>query len=79
MPTKIVKVRIGQSVYEKTVEVKEAPKTQKKKKPEPQMEPVCPMPEPAPQKSFLESAVEAVDEVVRPKAKRGRKPKTSSD
>jgi hypothetical protein len=79
MPTKIVKVRIGQSVYEKTVEVQEAPKTPKKKKPEPQMEPVCPMPEPAPQKSFLESAVEAVDEVVRPKAKRGRKPKSSSD
>jgi hypothetical protein len=75
MPTKIVKVRIGQSVYEKTVEVQEAPKTQKKKKPEP----VSPMPEPAPQKSFLESAVEAVDEVVRPKAKRGRKPKNSAE
>lgn len=67
MASKIVKVRIGQSVYEKTVEVKEAPKAPKEK------------PEPAPPKTLLETAVEAVDEVVRPKAKRGRKPKTSSD
>ena len=49
------------------------------KKPAPVVQPAPPMPEPEPQKSFLESAVEAVDEVVRPKAKRGRKSKNSSD
>ena len=51
-------------------------------KPEPpKVDPDVPQTQPSPEqrKSLLETAVEAVDEVVRPKAKRGRKPKASSD
>ena len=68
MATKVVTVRIGDSSYEKTVEIPEV-----KAKP-----PVTTMADLKP-KSVLEKAVEAVDEVVRPKAKRGRKPKASAD
>ena len=67
MATKVVTVRIGDSSYEKTVEIPEV-----KVKP-----PVTTMADLKP-KSVLEKAVEVVEEVVRPKAKRGRK-KTSTD
>jgi len=40
----------------------------------PKIEPVCPMPEPVPQKSFLESAVDAV----KPK-RRGRQKKNDEE
>lgn len=63
MATKIVKVRIGSTVYEKTVEVPDAPAV---KKPSPD-----PEPSPSPEPTFLEKAVEAVEEVVKPK-RRGR-------
>ena len=53
-----------------------SPSPKPSKKPAPVVQP---SPEPEPKKSLLETAVEAVDEVVRPKAKRGRKPKSSSD
>ena len=63
--------RIGKMLipYEKPDPVKPVKKAQK-------VEPVCPMPDPEPvaQKSFLESAVEAVEEVVKPK-RRGRQKK----
>ena len=76
MPLKI-NLPGGISVYR---EVASAPSPKPAKKPAPVVQPAPPMPdpEPVPQKSFLETAVEAVDEVVRPKAKRGRK-KTSTD
>ena len=65
--------RIGKLLipYEKPDPVKPAKKT--KKAEAPKIEPVCPMPDPEPeaQKSFLESAVQAVEEVVKPK-RRGR-------
>ena len=74
--------RIGRDLvipYEKPDPVK--PGKPAKKDDAPVIQPAPPMldPEPEAQKSFLESAVQVVDEVVRPKAKRGRKPKTSAD
>ena len=75
--------RIGKMLipYEKPDPVKPAKKA--KKAQEPKMLPVAPLPEPEPepeaQKSFLEAAVQAVDEVVRPKTKRTRKSQPSSD
>ena len=63
----------GFSVYR---EVASSPSPKPAKKPAPVVQPA---PEPELKKSLLETAVEAVDEVVRPKAKRGRKPKSSSD
>ena len=73
--------RIGKMLipYEKPDPVKPAKKA--KKAQEPKMLPVAPLPDPEPeaQKSFLEAAVQAVDEVVRPKTKRGRKSQPSSD
>ena len=62
MGTKIVKVRIGSTVYEKTVEVADA-----KSVPAPAPEVKAPEPE----KTLLEKAVETVEEVVKPK-RRGR-------
>ena len=64
----------GFSVEREVTASSSSPKPAKKPAPV-----VQPSPEPEPQKSFLETAVEAVDEVVRPKAKRGRKSKPSSD
>ena len=65
--------RIGKMLipYEKPDPVKPAKKA--KKTEAPKVEPVAPMPDPQPegQKSFLESAVQAVEEVVKPK-RRGR-------
>ena len=67
--------RIGKMLipYEKPDPVKPVKKAQK-------VEPVAPLPDPEPeaQKSFLESAVEAVEEVVKPKGRRGR-PKKLDD
>ena len=63
MGTKITKVRIGSTVYEKTVEVPDAPAV-KKASPAPE-------PSPSPEPTLLEKAVEAVEEVVKPK-RRGR-------
>ena len=65
--------RIGKMLipYEKPDPVKPAKKA--KKAEAPKVEPVAPIPDPEPeaQKSFLESAVQAVEEVVKPK-RRGR-------
>ena len=69
MGTKITKVRIGSTVYEKTVEVPDPPAV---KKPSP-----APEPTPSPEPTLLEKAVEAVEEVVKPK-RRGR-PKKKPD
>ena len=71
MATKITKVRIGSTVYEKTVEVPDPPAV---KKPSP-----APEPTPSPEPTLLEKAVEAVEEVVKPKARRGRKKKTDAE
>ena len=69
MATKITKVRIGSTVYEKTVEVPDPPAV---KKPSP-----APEPTPSPEPTLLEKAAEAVKEVTKPKTRRGR-PKKSS-
>ena len=69
MATKILKVRIGSTVYEKTVEVPDPPAV---KKP-------SPAPTPSPEPTFLEKAVEAVEDVVKPKARRGRKKKADAE
>lgn len=61
----------GVSVY-REVSPAASPKPAKKTAPVVQ-------PSPEPKKTLLETAVEAVDEVVRPKAKRGRKPKASAE
>ena len=61
MATKIVKVRIGDSVYEKTVQIPDL----KPKPPVPTVEDLKP-------KTVLEKAVEAVEEAVKPKRRRGR-------
>ena len=66
MATKIVKVRIGDSVYEKTVQIPD----EKTKPPVPTVEDLKP-------KTILEKAAEAVEEVVKPK-RRGRRPKKPS-
>ena len=66
--TKIVKIRIGSTVYEKTVEV---PDAKPSPKPAPEVKP------PEPEKTLLEKAAEVVEEAVKPKARRGRKKKTS--
>ena len=72
--------RIGNMLipYEKAEPVKPAKKA--KKDDAPKIEPVCPMPdpEPVPQKSFLESAVESAVEAVKPK-RRGRPKKNEAD
>ena len=65
MATKIVKVRIGDSVYEKTVQIPDV----KTKPPVPTVEDLKP-------KTILEKAAEAVEEVVKPK-RRGRPKKKS--
>ena len=61
MATKIVKVRIGDSVSEKTVQIPDL----KPKPPVPTVEDLKP-------KTVLERAVEAVEEAVKPKRRRGR-------
>ena len=66
MATKIVKVRIGDSVYEKTVQIPDL----KKKPPVPTVEDLKP-------KTILEKAAEAVEEVVKPK-RRGRPKKSET-
>ena len=71
MGTKIVKVRIGSTVFEKTVEVPDA-----KPAPKPAAPPE-PVVTPEPEKTLLEKAVETVEEVVKPK-RRGR-PKKKTD
>ena len=68
MGTKIVKVRIGSTVYEKTVEVPDA---------KPASAPSPEIKAPDPDKTLLEKAAEAVEEVVKPK-RRGR-PKKKTD
>ena len=65
MATKIVKVMIGDSVYEKTVQIPD----EKTKPPVPTVEDLKP-------KTILEKAAEAVEEVVKPK-RRGRPKKKS--
>ena len=72
--------RIGRNLvipYEKPDPVKPAKKT--KKAEAPKVEPVAPTPEPEAQKSFLESAVQAVEEVVKPKGRRGRPKKSAGE
>ena len=66
MATKIVKVRIGDSVYEKTVQIPD----EKTKPPVPTAEDLKP-------KTILEKAAEAVEEVVKPK-RRGRPKKSET-
>ncbi len=67
----------GVSVYR---EISSSLKKKPEVKPAPLVEPACSMPDPKPasQKSLLENAVEAVDEVIRPKSKRNQKPKSST-
>ena len=69
MATKIVKVRIGSTVYEKTVEV---PDAKPSPKPAPEVKP------PEPEKTLLEKAAEVVEEAVKPK-RRGRPKKKKTD
>jgi len=66
MATKIVKVRIGDSVSEKTVQI-----------PDVKMKPPVPTVEDLKPKTILEKAAEAVEEVVKPK-RRGRRPKNET-
>ena len=74
MAQKIRRIQLGATIIEQLVELKDAdpvkPAKKTKKAEAPKVEPVAPTPEPAPQKSFLESAVEAV----KPK-RRGRQKK----
>jgi uncharacterized protein (UPF0218 family) len=67
MGTKVVKVRIGDSVFEKTVNVPDV----KSKPPVPTVADLKP-------KTILEKAAEAVEEAVKPKTRRGR-PKKKAD
>ena len=67
MATKIVKVRIGDSVSEKTVQI-----------PDVKMKPPVPTVEDLKPKTILEKAAEAVEEVVKPK-RRGRPKKADAE
>ena len=67
MATKIVKVRIGDSVSEKTVQIPDV----KPKPPVPTVEDLKP-------KTMLEKAVEVVEEAVKPKTRRGRPKKSET-
>ena len=70
MATKITKVRIGSTVYEKEADSGSS-ETEGEAFPAPE-------PTPSPEPTFLEKAVEAVEEVVKPKSRRGRPKKSSS-
>ena len=78
MATKITKVRIGSTVYEKEVQIPDPPKRKPSPAPEPSPSPT-PTEKPKTEPTLLEKAAEAVKEVTKPKTRRGRPKKSSSD
>ena len=80
MATKITKVRIGSTVYEKEVQIPDPPKAKSSPVREPSPSPTpAPTEKPKTEPTLLEKAAEAVKEVTKPKTRRGRPKKSSSD